>query len=210
MRIGFIGTGHIGGTLARLFVKAGHEAAVSNSRGPDTLADLANELGERGRAMTASEAARFGEVVVVSIPFGRYRDLPAEALAGKIVADTTNYYAGRDGRFEELESGRSTSSELLQAQLAGARVVKAFNTLYFQILAEQGRPSAPLEERVVVLVAGDDPGAKATVSGLIEEIGFAPVDTGTLGEGGRKQQPGAPLYNRPVTVAQAREVIAAS
>jgi predicted dinucleotide-binding enzyme len=92
MRIGIIGSGHIGGTLAKRFVAAGHEVAVSNSRGPETLAGLVDELGARAQAMTAADAERFGEVVVVSVPLGRYREVPADAVDGKVVIDTNNYY----------------------------------------------------------------------------------------------------------------------
>ena len=130
MRIGLIGAGHIGGTLAKLLVRAGHEVAISNSRGPDSLADLISELGERARALMPAEAAAFGELIVVSIPFGRYRELSSEALVGRIVVDTNNYYPQRDGHFPELDNDQTTSSEMLQAHLAGARVVKACNTLY--------------------------------------------------------------------------------
>lgn len=119
MRIGIIGAGHIGGTLAKHFARVGHEVAVSNSRGPETLEDLVADLGDRARAMTAGDAARFGDVVVVSVPFGRYRELPTDEVAGKVVIDTNNYYPGRDGQFEELDSDRTTSSELLQAHLSG-------------------------------------------------------------------------------------------
>jgi len=115
MRIGIIGAGHIGGTLARLFVDGGHEVAVSNSRGPETLESLVEELGDRAQTTTAADAALFGDVVVVSVPFGRYRELPTEAVMGKVVIDTNNYYPQRDGHFEELDSDRITSSELLQA-----------------------------------------------------------------------------------------------
>ncbi len=130
MRIGIIGSGHIGGTLAGHFVAAGHEVAVSNSRGPETLAELVAALGTRAQAVTAEEAARFGDLVVVSVPFGRYRELPTEGVASKVVVDTNNYYPQRDGHFEELDRDRTTSSELLQAHLPGARVVKAFNAIY--------------------------------------------------------------------------------
>jgi predicted dinucleotide-binding enzyme len=123
MHIGLIGAGHIGGTLARLFVGAGHEVAVSNSRGPDSLAGFVGELGERARAVTPAEAATIGEVVVVSVPFGRYQQMPGEVLAGKIVIDTNNYYPDRDGHFPDLDNDLTTSSEMLQAHLAGARIV---------------------------------------------------------------------------------------
>jgi predicted dinucleotide-binding enzyme len=200
MRIGLIGTGHIGGTLARLFVDAGHEVAVSNSRGPDSLTGLVGELGARARALTPAEAAAFGEVVVVSVPFGRYQEVPAEALAGKIVIDTNNYYPDRDGHFPDLDNDLTTSSEMLQARLAGARVVKACNTLYARWLAEEGRP-AGASGRTAIPIAGDDPAAKRVVSGLIDEIGFDAVDLGGLATG-RRFQPGTALYAVQLTSSQ--------
>jgi 8-hydroxy-5-deazaflavin:NADPH oxidoreductase len=193
MRIGIIGSGNIGSVTARLFVGAGHEVAIANSRGPDTLTGLVGSLGERARAATGKEAAAFGEVVVVAIPFGRYRNLPADELEGKIVADATNYYPPRDGNIPALDSGQTASSQLLALRLDGASVVKAFNTLYAGTLASAGRPDAPLDQRLAVFVAADDPDAKKVVSGLVEQIGFAPVDAGSLADS-RRQQPGAPLY----------------
>jgi predicted dinucleotide-binding enzyme len=139
MKIGIIGAGHIGGTAARLFVDAGHQVAIGNSRGPDTLQDLITDLGENARAATPAEAAQFGEVVLVAIPLKDYTSLPADELRGKIVIDAMNYYPGRDGQFAQLDSGESTSSELVAAQLPGARVVKAFNTIWFEHLKAQGR-----------------------------------------------------------------------
>jgi hypothetical protein len=208
MRIGIIGTGHIGGTLARHFVAAGHEVAVSNSRGPETLAGLVEELGGRAQAMTAAEAARFGDVVVVSIPFGRYRELPAEGVAGKVVIDTNNCYTQRDGHFEELDSDRTTSSELLQAHLSGARVVKAFNAILWTRLRDDGR-SAGDRERVGIPISGDDEQAKQTVADLIDQIGFDAVDAGTLADGGRKHQPGSPAYTEGLRTEELRARLAA-
>jgi 8-hydroxy-5-deazaflavin:NADPH oxidoreductase len=208
MRIGIIGAGHIGGTLARLFVDAGHEVAVSNSRGPETLASLVQELGARARATTAADAARFGDVVVVSVPFGRYRELPTEAVVGKIVIDTNNYYPQRDGHFEELDSDRTTSSELLQAHLPGARVVKAFNAIQWMRLRDDGRPAGD-PERLGIPISGEDDEAKQTVAALIDQIGFDPVDAGTLAKGGRKHQTGAPAYTQGLPTAELRARLAA-
>ena len=193
MRIGIIGSGKIGGTLARRFVDAEHEVALSNSRGPETLAALVDELGPRARALSAAEAERFGDLVVVSVPLGRYRELPTASVAGKVVIDTNNYYPQRDGHFEELDSDKTTSSELLQAHLAGARVVKAFNAILWSRLRDDGRPPGD-PERLGIPISGDDEQAKQTVAQLIDEIGFDPVDAGTLAEGGRKHQPGTPAY----------------
>jgi 8-hydroxy-5-deazaflavin:NADPH oxidoreductase len=203
MRIGIIGAGHIGGTLARRFVDAGHEVAVSNSRGPDTLADLVEGLGDRAQAATTGDAARLGDVVVVAIPMGRYRDVPTNAVTGKVVIDANNYYPQRDGHFEELDSDRTTSSELLQAHLPGARVVKAFNAIQWMRLRDDGRPAGD-PERLGIPISGDDEEAKRTVAGLIDQIGFDPVDAGTLAEGGRKHQPGAPAYTQGLPTAEVR------
>ena len=142
MKIGIIGSGHIGSTLAKHFVAAGHEVAVSNSRGPDTLRGLESELGGHGHAVTTEEAERFGNVVVVSVPFKSYADVPADGLAGKIVIDTINYYPDRDGHFTELDSGDRTSSEMLAGRLPGARVVKAFNAIQWTSLRDKPAESA--------------------------------------------------------------------
>jgi predicted dinucleotide-binding enzyme len=193
MRIGIIGAGHIGGTLASHFVRVGHQVAISNSRGPETLKDVAAGLGEQAQAMTAEDAARYGEVVIVSVPFGRYKELPIEGLAGKVVIDTNNYYPRRDGNFPELDSDRTTSSELLQDHLTGAKVVKAFNAIIWTKLRDAGRPSGD-PRRVGIPISGDDEDAKRLVAALIDQIGFDPVDAGSLAEGGRKHQRGGPVY----------------
>ena len=200
MNIGIVGSGNIGATAARLFAEAGHEVAVSNSRGPETLERLVAAIGPRARASTVEEATDFGEVVLVAIPFFAYETLPTDLLAGKTVVDAMNYYPGRDG---EMNLDGLGSSELLARHLPDARIVKAINTMYYETLGTEGRPDAPPAERLVLFVAGDDAEAKAVVTGLIEEIGFTPVDVGTL-EDGRKQQPGSPIYNVPMNEAQAR------
>jgi 8-hydroxy-5-deazaflavin:NADPH oxidoreductase len=204
MNVGIVGSGKIGATAARLFAKAGHEVAVSNSRGPESLASLVEEIGPRARAATVEEAADFGEVVLVAMPFFAYETLPADRLSGKVVVDAMNYYAGRDG---EINFNGLSSTEAVARHLPDSRLVKAFNTMYYETLRTEGRPSAPEEERLVLFVAGDDGEAKALVSQLIEEIGFAPVDTGSLSDG-RKQEPGSPIYNVPMDPEQARETLA--
>jgi predicted dinucleotide-binding enzyme len=201
MRIGIIGSGNIGATAARLLTRAGHDVAVANSRGPESLAGLVRELGERARAETVEGAADFGEVVLVAIPLGRYRELPADRLRAKIVIDANNYYPGRDGNIEGLDADRITSTELIGRHLEGARMVKALNTMQSGTLATEGRPDAPPEERLVLFVAGDDGEAKRVVSELIEQMGFTAIDTGSLAEGGRRQQPGSPVYGRLMTRA---------
>ena len=206
MEIGIIGSGRIGATAARLFVDAGHDVAIANSRGPDSLTDLVQDLGESARPATVEDAASIAELVLVAIPFGRYGELPAEALRNKIVVDAMNYYPERDGHFRELDEDTTTSTELLAAHAANARVVKAFNTMKWTDLGERGS-QGPLDERLVLLVAGDDQEAKDRVSALIEQIGFAPVDTGGLPEGGRRQQPGSSVYVKPLIPNEARDLL---
>src|SRR4029453_7505715 len=189
MKIGIIGSGHLGGTLARRFVDAGHEVAVSNSRGPETLTGFVEDLGGGARATSAAEVARFGDVVVVSVPFGRYPELPHEGFARKVVIDTSNYYPQRDGHFQELDSDRTTSSELVPAHLSGARVVTAFHAIVWTRLRDDSRPAGD-GERVGIPISGDDDQAKRMVAELIDQIGFDPVDAGSPRGGGRTHQPG--------------------
>ncbi len=205
MNIGIIGAGHIGSTTARLFVDAGHEVAISNSRGPETLRELIADLGSNARAMTPADAARFGEVVLLAIPLKDYTTLPVEELRGKIAIDAMNYYPNRDGNDPRLDSGELASSEMVAAHLAGARVVKAFNTIWFEHLKTKGNKSVPVEERRAIFISGDDADAKRTVSRLIEEIGFGAYDIGSLRDS-RNQQPDTAVYNRDVTVAEARAI----
>jgi predicted dinucleotide-binding enzyme len=193
--IGFIGSGKIGGTVARLAVAAGYHVVLSNSRGPDTLKDLVDELGPDARAATAANAAAAGDIVVVSIPFKAFREMPAEQLGGKVVIDTNNYYAARDGEFAELEDGSTTSSELLQRHLDGAHVVKLFNNIHFRHLAALARP-AGAADRTALPIAGDDAEAKRAVAAFLDAIGYDTVDIGPLAEGWR-QQPGTPAYGPP-------------
>src|SRR5690242_1091639 len=151
---GFIGSGNIGSTVARLAISAGHDVVLSNSRGPETLADLVGRLGPRARAATAAEAAAAGDLVVVTTPLKAYRDVPVEPLAGKVVIDTNNYYPERDGEFPELEAETTTTSELLQQHLQASHVVKAFNHIYFEDLASQGQPAGTPGRRALA-IAGD-------------------------------------------------------
>jgi predicted dinucleotide-binding enzyme len=205
MKIGVLGAGNIGATAARLFIAAGHEVALSNSRGPESLRQLVAELGPRAHAMTVTDAARFGDVVLLAVPWRTPEALPApEILKGKVVIDAMNPYRADSG-FYDL--GGSTSSEEVLKRIPGARLVKAFNTIYYQHLATRGRNDLPLEDRHAIYLAGDDEPAKHVVSRLIEEIGFAPVDTGGLREGGRQQEPETHIYNKTLTAREAREFL---
>jgi predicted dinucleotide-binding enzyme len=184
---GFIGSGNIGSTVARLAVDAGHDVVLSNSRGPDTLADLVAELGPRARAATAQEAAEAGDVVVVTIPLRNYEQVPVEPLQGKLVIDTMNYYPQRDGHIAALDEETTTTSELLQSHLPQSHVVKAFNNIFFQHLAALARPhGAP--DRSALAIAGDDDAAKARVRDLLDAIGYDTVDLGPLSQSWRTQR----------------------
>jgi 8-hydroxy-5-deazaflavin:NADPH oxidoreductase len=198
MKIGIIGSGNIGGTAAKLFAKAGHEVAISNSRGPESLKSFVSSVDTNVMANTVEDAIKFGEVILLAIPWRRRQDLlsVSKLLDGKIVIDAMNPYSES---FEVIDLGNSTSSEEVLKQIPNSRLIKAFNTIYYEHLRTKGNPNAPIEDRFTIFVAGDDSNAKATVSKLIEDIGFAPVDTGSLREGGSKQQPGSPIYNNPMT-----------
>src|SRR4051794_11811515 len=129
MHIGIIGAGHVGSTLARSFVTAGHDVAVANSRAPETLQDLETTLGKHAHAMSAQEAADYGDMVVLAVPFGHHLALPTDGLAGKTIVDAENYLPGRDGHIAALDEGWTTSSELVREHLCGGRVVKSFNAM---------------------------------------------------------------------------------
>jgi predicted dinucleotide-binding enzyme len=185
----------IGGTVARLSVAAGHHVVLSNSRGPETLKNLVEELGPLATAATGQQAAVAGDLVVVSVPLKAYPALPAQALAGKVILDTGNYYPERDGQLADLDSGSLTGSELLQRQLPDSTVVKVFNNIFFKHLASLARP-AGAADRTALPIAGDDEKAKTVVAEFLDSIGYDTVDTGSLAQSWR-QQPGTPAYGAP-------------
>jgi 8-hydroxy-5-deazaflavin:NADPH oxidoreductase len=193
--IGLIGSGHIGSTIARLAVAAGYDVVLSNSRGPETLADLVKELGPRARAATPAEAAAAGDLVVVTVPLRAYRSVPAPPLAGKVVIDTNNYYPARDGQIPELDGGSATVSGLLQQHLGTARVVKGFNNIYFKHLLSLAR-AAGAADRSALPIAGDDAAAKAKVTAFLDTIGYDAVDAGGLAESWRFERD-MPAYAAP-------------
>jgi predicted dinucleotide-binding enzyme len=206
--IGLIGAGHIGSQVARLAVTHGYDVVISNSRGPETLSDLVRELGPHARAATPVEAARAGDIVVVTLPLKNYRSVPVEPLAGKTVIDTNNYYPQRDGNIPELDNESTTTSELLQAHLPTSKVVKAFNHIYAAQLTTDGRPPGT-ENRRALVIAGDDPAAKAAVTRLLDEFGFDTVDAGPLKEGWRIQRD-TPGYGPRRTAEELRRDLAAA
>jgi predicted dinucleotide-binding enzyme len=185
--IGLIGAGHIGSQVARLAVAHDYDVVISNSRGAETLADLVKELGPRARAATPVDAAKAGDLVVVTVPLKNYRSVPALPLAGKIVIDTNNYYPQRDGHIPELDNESTTTAELLQAHLPQSKVVKAFNHIYAAELTTHGQPAGTPNRRALV-IAGDDASAKAAVTKMLDTFGFDTVDAGPLKEGWRIQR----------------------
>jgi predicted dinucleotide-binding enzyme len=207
MRIGIIGSGRIGSTVARLAIAQGHDVVLSNSRGPETLSDLVAQLGPKASAATVSGAAASADVVLVAIPVRANRDLPVEPFAGKIVMHADNYYSQRDGHIAELDSGQTTSSELLAAHLATARVVKVFNTIEASQLGGHGQPAGSHDRRALPL-AGDDAEAKKVVTELIDSFGFDVVDAGPLAEG-RRFEPNTPAYGPRLTADEVRAALAA-
>lgn len=206
--IGIIGAGHIGSQVARLGVAHGYDVIISNSRGPETLSALVAELGPRARAATAAEAAKAGDIVVVTMPLKNYRQVPVAPLAGKIVIDTNNYYPERDGHIPELDNESTTTSELLQAHLPTSKVVKAFNHIHAAALTTDGQPAGSKNRRALVIVA-DDSLAKATVKRLLDEFGFDAVDAGPLKEGWRIQRD-TPGYGPRRTAEELRKDLAAA
>jgi 8-hydroxy-5-deazaflavin:NADPH oxidoreductase len=193
--VGLIGSGHIGSTVAKLAIAAGHNVVLSNSRGPETLRDLVAELGPDARAASSDEAAAAGDIVLISIPVKAYLGMPAEQLAGKVVMDTGNYYPQRDGQISELDSGSLTSSEYLARQLPRIEVAKVFNNIFFKHLQSLARP-AGAPDRSYLPIAGDSAAAKAEVTEFLDSIGYGVIDVGPLAEGWR-QQPGTPVYGAP-------------
>jgi predicted dinucleotide-binding enzyme len=206
MRIGIIGAGQIGGTLARRLTALGHDVSIANSRGPESLAALASETG--ARPVTVEQAARAGDVVIVTIPMKSIPRLPARLFDGVpddvVVVDTGNYYPQqRDGRIDPIENG-TTESRWVSERL-GRPVVKAFNNIYAQHLLERGKPRGAAG-RIALPVAGDDRRAKDVIIRLLDQLGFDGVDAGSLDESWR-QQPGTPVYGTDLEAAGVRKAL---
>ncbi|MDQ0779295.1 putative dinucleotide-binding enzyme [Streptomyces aurantiacus] len=183
--LGFIGSGNLGAKIARLATAAGIDVVLSNSRGPESLAQTVAELGERARAATPTEAAEAGDWVVISVPLAAHRQFPAAALAGKTVLDTINYYPSwRDGYIDVLDSGKITTTELVQEHLADANLVKSFSTISDQHILTLARPAGS-HERSAVPIAGNSLRAKASAVELIGRLGYDTVDVGPLTESWR-------------------------
>lgn len=205
MKIGIIGSGNIGGTLGRHWAKAEHEVMFS-SRNPEDLKPMAAEVG--ARIGTVAEASAFGNVVLLAIPFGKVPEVAQQIgrLDDKILIDATNPYPQRDGDVARrvIADNSQTATGYVADQFPGARTIKAFNSIYFKVLAEQAFQSG--DERIAVQMCGDDPQAKQTVKKLIEDIGFAPQDLGNLSSGTRFE-PDAPLYNKNLKINAAAALL---
>jgi predicted dinucleotide-binding enzyme len=193
MKIGIIGAGFMGRLIAIHGVRNGHEVMISNSRGPDSLRSAVAAI--KCKSGFATDAAKFGDVVFLAVPFSNYLSLPEEALAGKIVVDANNYYPDRDGPIPALDSGEATTSELTAAHLKGAKIVKAFNAIMANDLEKDGLPAGSAGRRALPM-AGDDNAAKAVVAKLMDEFGFDVVDAGPLSEGWRFER-ARPVYCVP-------------
>lgn len=206
MDIGILGAGQIGANAAKLFARAGHHVRIANSRGPESLATLVAGLGENVRAATPQDAVAFGDIVLLAVPWMKKEDAIGDAgpYDDKIVIDAMNPYT-EDFELEDL--GSRTSSEVIKTLVPGARLVKAFNTMYYKRLETEGKP-AGAKDRLAIFMAGDDAGAKAIVAKLIDEIGFDAIDSGSLAEGGLKQQPGSAIYNVALTMRDAERALA--
>jgi len=204
LTLGIIGAGNIGSNVARAAVAAGYTVVIANSRGPETLADLIAELGPRATAATAQEAAAAADLALVAVPLFRYRDVPVEPLAGKVVMDANNYYPQRDGRIEALDTNQSTTSELLQAHLPTSMVVKAFNNIPAAQIPTDGLPAGDANRRALPL-AGNDADAVAQVAAFLDSIGFDSVNVGPLAESWKVERD-TPSYVTRTTAAQLRNL----
>jgi 8-hydroxy-5-deazaflavin:NADPH oxidoreductase len=203
-RVGIIGAGHIGSTLARGFAERGYDVVIANSRGPETLQDLVAELGEHVAAGTAEQAAEAGEFVVVTVPLKAVRDVPVAPLAGKIVLDTNNYYWERDGRIAALENGETTTSQMLQEHLPESHVAKAFNHIMSGQILTDGSPAGTPGRRALA-TASDHADAAALVERIYDEFGYDTVNIGPLADSWRVERD-QPAY----VVAQNRDELAAN
>ena len=204
---GIIGAGNIGSALARGLADRGHEVLISNSRGPETLADLVADIGGGARAATVQDAATAGEVIIVTVPLKALGDVPVEPLAGKIVLDTNNYYWERDGHIEALDQKQTTTTRLAQEHLPTSKVVKAFNHILSSQILTDGTPAGTPGRRALA-TASDHPEAIAFVTDLYDSFGYDTVDVGSVDESWRieRDQPG---YGAPKNTAESlREALA--
>jgi len=203
--IGILGAGKVGTVLGRLFVTAGHPVLIAGSGPASRIALTVEVLAPGTVAATAEEVARGADVVILALPLGKYRSIPRDALAGKLVIDAMNYWWEIDGVRDDLTDSRVSSSEIVQGYLDGSRVVKAFNHMGYHDLDEGPRPRGS-EDRMAIAIAGDHLADLVVVSGLLDSVGFDPVIAGSLRDS-ISLEPGSELFGANLPAARVRDAL---